>query len=119
MATKNQPVKEVRLGRIKAVIWKNPGSNGNGPLLNTTLARLYKEPESDNWKESQSLGRHVFYNNSAFGGNDPATGPDDDAAVALDKQALLPGQTATFDNYTSYVLGINGIMIDLAGLPER
>ena len=57
MATKNQPVKEVRLGRIKAVIWKNPGSNGNGPLLNTTLARLYKEPESDNWKESQTLGR--------------------------------------------------------------
>ena len=57
MATKNQPVKEVRLGRIKAVIWKNPGSNGNGPLLNTTLARLYKDPESDNWKESQSLGR--------------------------------------------------------------
>ncbi len=57
MATKNQPVKEVRLGRIKAVIWKNPGSNGNGPLFNTTLARLYKEPESDTWKESQSLGR--------------------------------------------------------------
>ncbi len=57
MATKNQPVKEVRLGRIKAVIWKNPGSNGNGPLLNTRLARLYKDPESDNWKESQSLGR--------------------------------------------------------------
>ena len=57
MATKNQPVKEVRLGRIKAVIWKNPGSNGNGPLFNTTLARLYKDPESDNWKESQSLGR--------------------------------------------------------------
>ncbi len=57
MATKNQPVKEVRLGRIKAVIWKNPGPNGNGPLFNTTLARLYKEPESDTWKESQSLGR--------------------------------------------------------------
>ena len=57
MATKNQPVKEVRLGRIKAVIWKNPGSNGNGPMFNTTLARLYKDPEADAWKETQSLGR--------------------------------------------------------------
>ena len=44
MATKNQPVKEIRFGRIKAVIWKNPGSNGNGPMFNTTLARLYKDP---------------------------------------------------------------------------
>jgi hypothetical protein len=47
MATKKQPVKEVRLGRIKAVIWKNSGPNGNGPLSNKTLARLYKDPELD------------------------------------------------------------------------
>ena len=39
MATKNQPVKEVRLGRIKAVIWKNPGSNGNGLLFNTRIGK--------------------------------------------------------------------------------
>ena len=57
MATKNQPVKEIRFGRIKAVIWKNPGSNGNGPMFNTTLARLYKDPQADEWKETQSLGR--------------------------------------------------------------
>ena len=30
----------------------------------------------------------------------------------LGKQALLPGETATFVNYTSYLRGINGIMID-------
>jgi len=29
----------------------------------------------------------------------------------------LPGQTATFDNYTSYDRGINGIMVDIAGPP--
>jgi hypothetical protein len=59
--------------------------------------------------------RHIFYNNSRFDGNDPA----DDAAIAPDKQALLPGQTADFANYTSYSRGINGIMVDIAGLPEE
>ena len=54
------------------------------------------------------MGRHVFYNNSAFDGNDPRANADDDLAVAPDKQALLPGQTATFVNYTSYGGGING-----------
>ena len=50
-------LKEIRFGRIKAVIWKNSGTNGNGPMFNTTLARLYKDPEADTWKETQSLGR--------------------------------------------------------------
>jgi hypothetical protein len=42
----------------------------------------------------------------------------DDAAIATDKQALLPGNNATFTNYTSYSNGINGIMIDILGLPS-
>ena len=36
--------------------------------------------------------------------------------MAPDKQALLPGQTASFQNYTSYSKGINGIIIDVANL---
>jgi len=64
------------------------------------------------------LGRCVFYNNSAFDGFDSAAGADDDPAVATDKRALLPGQIATFANYSSYSRGINGIMIDVAGLPD-
>jgi hypothetical protein len=63
-------------------------------------------------------GRYVFYNNSIFDEYDPAVNDKDDGAVAPDKQALLPGQTATFANYTSYSRGINGIMVDVAGLPE-
>ena len=59
--------------------------------------------------EPEIAGRYVFYNNSAF---DTIS---DDEAVPSDKQALLPGQTATFTNYTSYVLGINGIMVDVTG----
>jgi len=59
------------------------------------------------------VGRHVFYNNSAFDGNDPDLGAADNAAIATDKSALLPGQIAGFAHYTSYSRGINGIMIDI------
>ncbi len=52
-------------------------------------------------------GRYVFYNNSVFDEND-------DAAIAGDKTALRPGDTAKFANYTSYSLGINGIIVDVA-----
>ncbi|MBN2477368.1 MAG: cadherin-like domain-containing protein [Pirellulales bacterium] len=65
---------------------------------------------------AEVVGRYVFYNGSSFDGNDSAANDDDDAAVATDKQALLPGGTATFANYTSYSRGINGLMIDVARL---
>src|SRR5687767_14681429 len=66
---------------------------------------------------SSVVAHHVFYNQSAWDGNDAAANAADDAAIATDKSALLPGQTATFANYTSYSRGINGIMVDIAGLP--
>ena len=76
------------------------------------------------------VGRHVFYNNSLFDGNNPVANAQDDNAIApppslrdpgelgkqLGKQALLPGQTASLVNYTSYSRGINGIMVDVADL---
>ena len=71
-------------------------------------------------------GRHIFYENSSYDdpdGSGPLTGAganaSDDGAIA-DKQPLIPGvsgNSATFDNYTSYSRGINGIMVDIAGLP--
>jgi len=60
---------------------------------------------------TQVAGRHIFYDDSTF--DNPSNN-----AIATDKQALLPGQTATFDNYTNYDLGINGIMVDIAGLAD-
>jgi len=63
------------------------------------------------------VDRHVFYNNSAFDGNQPDAGQTDDAAIATDKAALLPGQTADFANYTNYSRGINGLMVDVVALP--
>jgi len=66
---------------------------------------------------SKVVGRHVFYNNSSFDGNDPQANARDDDAVALDKEAVLPGDAITFAGYTSYSRGINGIMIDVEDLP--
>ena len=64
------------------------------------------------------VGRHVFYNNSAYDGKNASADAADDAAIAPDKAALLPGDAPSFANYTSYSRGINGVMVDIAGLPE-
>jgi uncharacterized delta-60 repeat protein len=53
------------------------------------------------------VGRSVFY----------AGGADED--VAPDKAALLPGQTATFANVTSFADGITGVVVDVRGLATR
>jgi hypothetical protein len=68
---------------------------------------------------AQVLARDVFYNNSAFDGNDAAANSADDNAIASDKGALLPGQAATSANYTTYSRGLNGVMIDIANLGDR
>lgn len=70
-------------------------------------------------QEAQVVGRYIFYNGSYFDGNNSAAGAADDVAIATDKQALLPGATATFANYTSYSKGINGLMIDIADLKDN
>ena len=70
------------------------------------------------YKFTQVAGRHVFYNNSAFDGNDPAAGPEDDLAIATDKRALRSCETATFANYTGYSRGINGIMVDILNMSD-
>ncbi len=64
-------------------------------------------------------GRYVFYNNSTWDGNDAAANEEDDGAIASDKVALLPSQGTTLDNYTNYDGGVNGIMIDIAGLYDQ
>ena len=51
--TKNRPVHELRLGRIRAAIWQN--DTDNGPRYNVTVMRLYKD--GNDWKDSMSFGR--------------------------------------------------------------
>jgi len=67
--------------------------------------------------QSSVAGRYIVYNNSTWDGNGTAvSAAADNNAIATDKQALLPNQTATFANYTSYSRGVNEIMIDIANL---
>jgi hypothetical protein len=51
--TANKPVKEVRLGHIKAAIWANETQSGT--RHNVTVTRLYKD--GTQWKSSDSFGR--------------------------------------------------------------
>ena len=72
------------------------------------------------------VGRHVFYNESAFDGDDPAAEAADDDAIAPDVFPLLHGPSSTyptqqtmFRNYTSYEKGLNGLMVDIWNLPTQ
>lgn len=57
------------------------------------------------------VAQYLFYHNSAWADVPvPDSGPGG-------KPALLPGQTATFANVSSFRRGINGIYIDVAALP--
>jgi hypothetical protein len=48
-----KPIHEIRLGAIKAAIWKN--DTDAGPRYNTTFSRLFKN--GDNWESTDSFGR--------------------------------------------------------------
>lgn len=89
------------------------GSTGNY-RLNLTFATVAPPPPPPT--AATVVGRHLFYNNSRYDGFDARAGVSDDAAIATDKAALLPGATATFANYSSYSRGLNGVMIDVANL---
>ena len=60
------------------------------------------------------VANSIFYNGSAFDGFNGSSNQNDTISVATDKQALLPGETATFQNVTSYSKGINGVIVDVA-----
>ena len=50
---KQKPIHEVRLGHIKAAVWKN--ETEAGVRYNVTFSRIYKD--GDTWKSTDSFGR--------------------------------------------------------------
>jgi len=70
--------------------------------------------------EAVILDRRVFYNDSCFDGYELAAESVDDAALCSSTTALVYGQQATSTaNCTTYLNGINGVMIDIDELPTN
>jgi hypothetical protein len=53
------------------------------------------------------IGRHLFYGNSAFDSTSAA------AAIAPTIEPLFPGETSSGQNMSSYLHGVNGLIVDL------
>ncbi|MEM7317325.1 MAG: hypothetical protein AAF497_29720 [Planctomycetota bacterium] len=92
-------------------------------LFGNSRRKVYQSKLQVELLEARNLlagvtARHVFYNDSSFDGQDMLASPQDDGAIAPDKVALLPGETATFANYTGYSRGLNGIMVDIEGVAD-
>ena len=52
---KDKPAHEVRMGAIKAALWRN--ETAIGTRYNVTFSRLYKERDDEQWKSTDSFGR--------------------------------------------------------------
>ncbi len=84
-------------------------------LVNFTFRAQHYAPAFAPQLGSTVVDRHIFYNQSAFDGNDAAITANDNDAIAPDKSPLFPGAgQATLANITNYTRGINGIMVDLS-----
>ena len=53
MMANQKPVDEIRIGRVKATIWRN--GTEDRPRHNVTFSRLYKD-DAGEWKSTQSFG---------------------------------------------------------------
>lgn len=53
-----KPIEEIRLGAVKAAIWKNMVDQGNNsrPIYNVSFHRLYRDADGK-WQMSGSFGR--------------------------------------------------------------
>ena len=53
-----KPVEEVRIGAVKAAVWRNVVDMGNNsrPMYSVTFQRLYRDGENA-WKSTESFGR--------------------------------------------------------------
>jgi hypothetical protein len=101
-----KPYLEVVVNVDDATIGSSPDSSVNFRL------------ELTNIPETVIVDRRVFYHRSlsAVFGNGSG---NPNSAIDFTKSALLPGGQPTFANYTNYVKGLNGLVIDATQLPAK
>ena len=54
MTSNTKPIEEVRIGLVKAAIWRN--QTDKGARFNVTFSRIYKNGDGS-WKSTSSFGR--------------------------------------------------------------
>jgi hypothetical protein len=83
------------------------------------LGHTVPNPVSMQWRGATArvVGRHLFYNESAFDGFRATATAADLAAVAPDKRPLRAGETPGAANVSNYLKGINGIVVEFDGTP--
>jgi len=53
--SKQKPLKECRLGRVKAVVWANDADGGT--RYSVQLRRIFKRDGSEDWEQTDSFNR--------------------------------------------------------------
>ena len=91
------------LNNVPVTITANDGVNSSEVAFNVTANTF-------------AAGRSVFYNN-ATGDNLGSEGAANNAIDSSKSVLRTPGATSTFANYTNYSRGLNGLIVDIAGLP--
>jgi ELWxxDGT repeat protein len=95
-----------------------PTSKLDNQLVQITATDIHGESSSVTFNVTANvkvLDQRIFYNRSTstvFGnGSGNPTG-----SIDVSKSALRPGQSSSFNNISNYNLGLNGIVVDVAGL---
>lgn len=109
----NNPTAALRADGSFVAAWNSWNQDGS---LTGVYARRFSNTAPP---AATVVGRRIYYNRSVFDGLGGLPNASDDLAVATDKSALLPGGLPGLSNITSYDRGINGVMVDVAGLPDR
>ncbi|MFG0248763.1 MAG: PKD domain-containing protein, partial [Phycisphaeraceae bacterium JB051] len=67
---------------------------------------------------AQVTGRYQFFNDNVYDGNGQSVDEADIYAVTSSITALLPGEQGSRDNYSTYINGINGVVVEVSYLHD-